>query len=488
MASGIAPVSLLARARVHLARIRYRLLVLNLLVVAVPLIGVSFARRHEGQLLAALEDDMIHQAQLVRALIAADATPLDAREPALIAAARDTRTRIRLLDATGAVRADSHRAGPPEGAEPAIPRILRDDSPTHAAEPPRPVEIASRPEIRRALAGRYGAATRLWGNQDRVYLFVALPILDAAGQVTGVVYVTRSTQDVKRQLFALRHWLIRVLLAAVLVTALISLGLATSIARPLGILTRRAARIAARQPVEPAAQLTRRRDELGQLARAIEAMTDELERRARDARTLAADISHEFKTPLSGIRGAAELLRDGAADEPEDRERFLAMITDDAVRLDRLVSRLLELARIEDDRGAALPVDLAALARIAAARVAVPVAITGEATAPGRVEALASAIGNLVTNAAQHAAPGSEVAIAITTARDRVRVTVRNRGPALSPAAQARVWDRFYSTRTADGGTGLGLAIVRSVALAHGGAVGVACADGVTAFWFEVRA
>ncbi len=181
MASGIAPVSLLARARVHLARIRYRLLVLNLLVVAVPLIGISFARRHEGQLLAALEDDMIHQAQLVRALIAADAAPLDAREPTLVAAARDTRTRIRLLDATGAVRADSHRTGPPEGAEPPIPRILRDDSPTHAAEPPRPVEIASRPEIRRALAGRYGAATRLWGNQERVYLFIALPILDPAG-------------------------------------------------------------------------------------------------------------------------------------------------------------------------------------------------------------------------------------------------------------------------------------------------------------------
>ncbi len=216
-------------------------------------------------------------------------------------------------------------------------------------------------------------------------------------------------------------------------------------------------------------------------------MTAELERRARDARTLAADISHEFKTPLSGIRGAAELLRDGAADEPEARERFLAMITDDAARLDRLVSRLLELARIEDDRGAALPVDLAALARTAAARVAVPVTITGEARVPGRIEALTSAIGNLVTNAAQHAAPGSEVAIAITAARDRVRVTVRNRGPALSPAAQARVWDRFYSTRTAAGGTGLGLAIVRAVALAHGGAVGVACADGVTAFWFEVR-
>ena len=58
----------------------------------------------------------------------------------------------------------------------------------------------------------------------------------------------------------------------------------------------------------------------------------------------------------------------------------------------------------------------------------------------------------------------------------------------MSPAARARVWDRFYSTRAAAGGSGLGLAIVRSVAQSHGGTVGVDCADGITAFWLELRA
>jgi signal transduction histidine kinase len=70
----------------------------------------------------------------------------------------------------------------------------------------------------------------------------------------------------------------------------------------------------------------------------------------------------------------------------------------------------------------------------------------------------------------------------------RVRLTVANHGPALSAAARARVWDRFYSTRVAAGGSGLGLAIVRSVALGHGGAVGVESAEGVTAFWLELPA
>lgn len=477
------------RALAHLARIRYRLLLVNAIVAAVPLVGISFAEMHEAQLLGALENDMIHQAELVRATVLAEPDrPLAAFEPTLGAAATYTRTRIRLLDERGAVRADSHRDGPPEGAEHPVPRLLRGESPRHAAGPPKPLDPASRREVLTALAGGYGSATRRWDNQGRVYLFSALPIR-RAGTITGVVYVTRSTTDVKLQLYRLRSWLFRVLIATLGMTALLTLLLATTIARPLGRLTRRAQRIAAGQPVEPD-RLAARRDEIGQLARAVSAMTDELERRAHDARTLAADLSHEFKSPLTGIRGAAELLRDGASDDPLARDRFLAMILDDAARLDRVVSRLLELARVEDDRGVELPVDLAALARTCAHRswsVPVEVQASGHPVVSGRKTQLASAIDNLVANATQFAAPDTTVRIAIDRRAAAIRLTVANHGPALSAAARARVWDRFYSTRVAAGGSGLGLAIVRSVALGHGGRVGVDCARGVTAFWIELR-
>ena len=419
------------------SRIWFRLLLVNVLVAVVPIVGISFARLHERQLLAELEADMIHQAEVVRAV----APVSDAR---LAAIAKQTRARIRLLDARGAVVADSGN-GPVE-------------------------ELAARREIREALAGRYAAATR--NLDDRMYLCAALPMSG------GVAYVTRSTHDVKHQLYLLRTWLVRVLVATLVATILVSLILATTIARPLANLTRRAERIAARQPVEPD-DLGERRDELGQLARAVATMTDELERRTRDARTLAADISHEFKTPLTGIRGAAELLREGAADDPEVRDRFLAMIVDDAARLDRLVSRLLELARVEDDRGSAEPVAVGELARACAARPwAVPVIVSGQATLVARGALVASAIDNLVANGVHFAEAGPvEIAIRGT------RIAVANRGPALSRHARAHVWDRFYSTRQS---SGLGLAIVRSVALAHGGCVGVDCADGVTTFWLEL--
>ena len=103
--------------RAELSRIRYRLLLINLLIVSVPLLGIGFARFYEREMLRALEDDMIHQAQLLRQALLADPAGLQlaSRGAMLAAAARDTRTRVRLLDAGGNVQADSHAAGPPEG-------------------------------------------------------------------------------------------------------------------------------------------------------------------------------------------------------------------------------------------------------------------------------------------------------------------------------------------------------------------------------------
>ncbi len=327
----------------QLFRIRTRLLLIHLVVVAVPVAGIAFARMHETQLLAALERDMIHQAQLLAAVMLADADgpQLDGRGPALAVAARETGTRIRLVDGRGQVVADLHRRRPRGG------------------------ELVGRRGLTAALAGRFGAATRLSkggrraalaGRRHRRAITVALPLRGAAGDVLGAIHVSRSTQPVKAQLYRLRRWLVGVLLVSLAVTTILSLFFAATVSRPLTRLTRIAERIAAGD--RGAALALTRRDEIGQLARAVDRMTGELDRRAREQRDLAADLSHELKTPLTGIRGAAELLRDGAADEPAARARFLAMILDDAARLDRMVTRLLELARADADASALEDVDL----------------------------------------------------------------------------------------------------------------------------------
>jgi two-component system sensor histidine kinase ChvG len=488
----------LARAWARLARIRYRLLLVNVMVVAVPILGVGFARTFEREMLRGLEDDMIHQAQLVRAMLAADPAglALGARGPMLREAARHTRTRVRLLDAAGRVVADSHGQGPPEGAEAPAPGVLGIGSETyHAPETPKPIDVADRPEVREALAGRYGAATRLWENRSRMYLFSALPIFsghasDGSG-VVGVIYVTRSTAPVKFAMYRLRTWLLWVLAAAVVATAILSLFLAGTIARPLGKLTRIAERIAAGDRTPRLA--LERHDEIGQLARAFDAMTQKLDERVAYTRALAADISHEFKSPLTSIRGAAELLREGAADDPPARERFLGNIIEDTQRLDRLVTRLLELSRIEAEATPVEIFDYEALVREAAERcrgqAEIAVSYRSKVTQlQGRRGHVASVLGNLLDNAVQHHAAGSVITVHVSDGPGgTVRTAVSNRGPVISEAVMARIWDRFFTTRAKQGGTGLGLAIVASIVKAHGGAVSVTstAGDGTT-FCFDL--
>jgi two-component system sensor histidine kinase ChvG len=470
--------------RDEFARIRYRLLLINLLIVSVPLVGIGFARFYEREMLRLLEEDMVHQAVLMREVVLGDedGRPLESFAALLTSVARDTRTRVRLLDETGVIRADSHAAGPPEGSVEgdALARSGIAGTPPPKDRPPgEPKDVAARTEVQQALAGSYGAATRVWQFEggERVYLFVAMPIAGATGAVRGVVYVTRSTMPVVAAMHRLRTTLWRILWGAFAITAILTLFLAATIARPLGRLTRVAQRIAGGARVEPMGE--ERRDEIGHLARAVDTMAGRLDARAHDVAELAANLSHEFKSPLTSIRGAAELLAEGAADDPDARRLFLDNIQADAGRLDRLVTRLLELSRAEADTTPVEDVALRELvtSTIQACRGPAEIDLDYDARVEcirGRRALLASMVRNLVDNAQRHATPGSRVTIRVDEGGDAtVRIAVHNDGEPISEANLGRVWDRFFTTCGDSGGTGLGLPIVASIARAHGGRVEV---------------
>jgi two-component system sensor histidine kinase ChvG len=488
------------RWRDELARIRYRLLLINVLIVSVPLLGIGFARFYEREMLRALEDDMIHQAELLRQVLAADPAglQLDTRGPSLAAAAGDTRTRIRLLDGTGTVRADSHEGGPPEGDEEA--RALTAAGiaarPSERKSDPVPApDLPGRVEVRRALAGAYGAATRVWhfDGGRRVYLFSALPIVSSGAEVAGVVYVTRSTLPVLAAMHRLRGTLWRILAAALAATVILTLFLAATISRPLSNLTQIAGRIAGG---ERGARLELdRRDEIGALARAFDTMARRLDGRAQDIADLAANLSHEFKSPLTSIRGAAELMLEGAADDPGARAKFLGNVREDAYRLDRLVSRLLELSRTDADATPVEPLDFEDVVRsaVASCRGALPIDVEYRARSrrvQGRRPLLVSALRNLLDNAQQHASAGSRITVRIDDApHGRLRTSVHNHGQPISAANATRIWDRFFTTRGDAGGTGLGLPIVASVVRSHGGTVALESTGAAgTTFAFELPA
>jgi len=485
------------RLRKGVGRIRTRLLVVNLVVVLVPVAGLEFARLYERQLLDALERDMQNQAVLVKTALEARlargepfGTPEEEAE--LRQAAQQTRTRIRLVDATRGLLVDSHKNGPPEGKEPPEPFLSRESASLrrslgrlrgHAPDFDPGAPLASRPELLGAFRGQRSTASRLSQAPPAVYLFLAEPVRDLTG-VRGAVYVTRSTTPVLEEMHRIRRGLTRVLFVALTSTAGLTLLLAWTISRPLEHLAHAARRIAAggRGLDVPVAG----GGEISELGQAFREMTRKLEARHRYISAFAADVAHEFKSPLTSIRGAAELLAEGAADELEARQRFLRNIALDAARLDRLVSRLLELSRIDASEEPPVWVDLQALVRRAVERSQGPegTLVLDYATRISSILArpadLEAALLNLLDNALKFSPADMPVEVRVTggPGDNTVLIEVADRGPGIPESHLARVFERFFTTDADRSGTGLGLAIVQSVAEGLGGSVSVTSAVG----------
>ncbi|MFT5354210.1 MAG: two-component system sensor histidine kinase ChvG [Polyangiales bacterium] len=482
----------------QLGRIRARLLIVNLVVVLVPVAGLEFADLYEQQLLGGLERDMRDQAILVRRFLEASVREdgelgHESHQTALQLAAARTRTRVRVFDKDRQLILDSHRDGPPEGPEPEVWGSVLSPVSSYTSEIeahapwPSPTE---RIEVREAFAGQPSSYTRIRNRHPAVLLFVAEPIIPQR-RVVGVVYVVRSTVPVIAELHRIRRGLYLLTAAAFLFTLLVTLALAWSISRPLSRLSKAAKRIAdgerdVRVPIEGAG-------EVRALGESFSTMTDELHRRLRFASEFAADVAHEFKSPLTSIRGAAELLSEGAADEPAAREKFLSNILLDVARLDRLVSRLLELGRIE-----------AAGTETARNMVVVAKLVEGLGTryptlvvhpverAPiihGRQADLSRALMNLLENALRFSPEPGTVELTVKREGSKVFFIVDDAGPGVPTSDQERVFSRFFTTESAVEGTGLGLAIVRAVAEAHGGTASVTSSPaGGARFVFSISA
>jgi two-component system OmpR family sensor kinase len=239
------------------------------------------------------------------------------------------------------------------------------------------------------------------------------------------------------------------------------------------------------------------RTEVGRLGIALNGMLDRLEtafaeRQASEdrLRRFLADASHELRTPLASIRGYAELYRMGATRSPEELERSMKRVEDEAERMGVLVEDLLTLARLDEIADAPhVDVDVGALARdtVDDARATAPdreIVLHGDASAivAGDAHQLRQVLANLVRNALVHTKPGTKIEVTADRENGAVRLEVRDHGPGLPDGAADRIFDRFWRaeagrTRGRDG-AGLGLAIVAGIVEAHGGSVAARNADG----------
>ena len=204
-------------------------------------------------------------------------------------------------------------------------------------------------EIQEALQGRYGAATRISsGGQRSVNLYSAIPIRNG-DRITGVVLVSQSTYRILRDVYVLRLDIFRIFLFSLAAAVTLSLIVSTTIARPIRMLRNQAREMLNRRGrFKSHFRTYKRRDEIGDLSRALKELTLKLEEHIQFIESFASDVSHEFKNPLASIRSAAEMMEE--LSEHEERARFLKMVLGDVARMEHLLAGIREenLERIFD--------------------------------------------------------------------------------------------------------------------------------------------
>ena len=224
------------------------------------------------------------------------------------------------------------------------------------------------------------------------------------------------------------------------------------------------------------------RDEVGDLARAFNAMAAELGGVERMRRDLVANVSHELRTPIGALQALLENLADGV--EPPDPAALRTALAQ-TERLGRLVEQLLDLSRLESGGLALEPVSFPVRELLEQATrecelgerlVRLKVCVQpGDLEATGDPERVHQVVANLLDNAVRHSPADGRVWLSAHRSNGSTRIEVSDEGPGIAAHEAERVFERFYRTdgarRASDGGSGLGLAIARWIVDAHGGAI-----------------
>jgi len=483
-----------------------------IVVMALPLVGLFFFRLYENQLIRQTEAELIAQGAVLGAVYAAEvraarisADALGAIVPADVVGDPDEpyhpiEPKLDLASDTTLGQRPEAKQAVPDAAFAAIgtrlAAILSETQRTTLAGfrllDPAGTVIAGKDEVglslvdigevRTALSGRYASVLRSRVSDEpppplysvsrgtRVRVFVALPVV-VEGRVAGVVYLSRTPNNIVKHLYGERG---KVALAAIAMlggTLLIAYLFLRTVSRPMHELMDRTRRIAAgdRGAIRPLDHHGTR--EMAELSTAFLDMARKLQARSDSIQTFATHVSHELKSPLTAIQGAAELLRDTGGDMDEaERRRFSGNIVSDAERLNRLVRRLLDLARAENTTTSD---DTTSLDEALHLPVADGMTVR---TGPGAdlrfrmsTENAAMVLSHLADNSARHRA--TTFSVSADRSGDCVTLTVADDGPGVSANNRAQIFEPFFTTRRDSGGTGMGLGIVVALLKAHDGTI-----------------
>jgi len=508
-------------------RLRTILLWVNLIVLLMPLVAVVALRIYETELIRRTEAEVVSQAALIKAtyeqalrdelegdaaVLVRDGSSVEAKWPTNI----EDRFRPVPIDM------DLRRAevySPPDGPKPP-------GGPVHAAalragarvepilveaqkmtmsgmrvvdlhgnvlassqEKERARSVSHHVDVKRALEGEFVKILRaravlptkvpLTGlaRGARMQVVVSIPVM-MDGRVVGAISAWRTPISVMRGVYENRNIFGTVLALFVLGVLAITALTSIYIGRPIRRLMAQTERVADGAEGTTDAIAKPGTYEVQKLSESVAKMADTLKNRAEYIRTFATNVSHEFKTPLTTIRGTVELFQDHMETmSAEKRAEFLKILDADAQRLERLVGRLLELARADVFRPAGARCDVREmLNELEEDGSELGVDVVVESSRGGTIspawaqigeDALRSVFSNLLGNAAQHGA--TELRVDLRIGDDIIEVIVADDGPGISAANVAKIFDEFFTTRRDTGGTGLGLSIARTMLRGHGG-------------------
>ena len=501
------------------------ILALNLLSLLILFVGALLLNEWTRGLIEARQETLAAQGELLVRVLGDERIGVTRGEPTPsldpIEASRWLRDnfilsgqRVRLFDIDGIPVADSYDVTEvipgqplppalPAGTPPPAPDL---DSESRDAAGLDRARAALAAEVEAALDGEPQATLRLSESGDRV-VSVSIPVRHVQ-QVLGVL--TLEAGDVDETLAAQRRALMPFALVALFVNLLGSLLMHLFVARPVMRLSAAADEVRLqRARAISLPDLEGRKDEIGDLARSLETMTETLSDRMDAIEAFAADVSHEIKNPLTSIRSALETLP--LVKTAAQREKLTNLLQQDVRRLDRLITDISNASRLDAELNRDRPraIDLTQLLteivgvyesglKPGEPHVTFDAPTGDHVQIMGRDGPLGQVFRNLIDNARSFSPPGGVVRLSLgrdDIDPDRpVRVHIEDDGPGIPPENLETVFERFYTARprgTAFGAnSGLGLSIVRQIVEAHGGHVRAAnrtdAAGAVAGARFEV--
>jgi two-component system sensor histidine kinase ChvG len=502
-----------------------RILAINLLVLIVPVGGFFFLESYQKKLIESEIASLQIQAKLFAGVVGALATktsPILGHQIIPIKAnimlhrlTSITNTRARLYGSNGKLMADT-QLPLSRGA------VLVDELPLPDSEigpgqwfvnqinsflnwfPGQnklPLYIEASPsnaqnykEVTIALYGDQAAAVRRH-EPNGLIISVALPVQHYR-QVIGALMISTNGQKIEQAMRAIRLDILQIFTIALVVTILLSLYLAGTIARPINRLAAAAEKVRTghgRHVYIP--DFTSRRDEIGELSRDLRGMTEALWQRMDAIEKFAADVSHEIKNPLTSLRSAVETV--ARIDDSEKQKQLMAIILDDVQRLDRLITDISDASRLDAELSRDIPAPvnlrhlLEALTEIekdTALNLKLSIDLFLETGTDLTVSASEGRLGqvflNIINNAISFSPPQTKITMraerVIKSYGDFIRVTIEDEGPGIPEKNLASIFDRFYTDRSINvkkdknillTHSGLGLSISKQIVEAADGRI-----------------